>query len=207
MFFFLLSLFAASFSAKASFIVEQYDDFWSSNLTQLSNYANANTASTTGGFEYIDFTDFNRNNDFAGFNLWPSDIADGNGYSGPNAAINETFFVRITGLFDIDGDGDYTIRTLNDDGIFVFVDGVLVINDPTLHPIRRFSADLSLTAGTHDIELFMFERGGAADLEVSIASNGGAFSLLNARVPEPSILALMGLGIIGLGFSRRRMRK
>ncbi len=201
-----LFLIASTFSsiANASFIVEQYDDFWSSSLANLQTYANNNAASTIASFEYLDFSDTNSNLDFSGFNLWPSDAPV---YSGANAAINSTFFVKATGLFDIAADGNYNIRTYNDDGVFVFIDNVLQISDPTLHPpVHFYTGHDFLSAGTHSIELYFFENAGGANLEVGISgNNNSSYSLLNsAAVPEPSIIALFAAGLVGLGVVRRR---
>lgn len=177
-------------AANAAFIVEQYDDFWSTNLGSLITYANNNTASTITNYEYLDFSDTNSNGHLGGFNLWPSDEPV---YSGSGAAINDTFFIKATGNFDIAVDGSYNIRTWNDDGVFVYIDGVLQINDAGLHaPQDMFTGYDFLTSGSHSLELYFFENGGGANLEVSISgNNNGNYTLLtsSAAVPEPMSLS------------------
>lgn len=56
-----------------------------------------------------------------------------------------------------------------------------------------------------------FDFGAMTFDQVKFASNGYAFesdnhAFVRVAAPEPSILALLGLGLIGLGFARRRQR-
>lgn len=46
----------------------------------------------------------------------------------------QPIFAKVSGEFFLDQPGQYRFRTFNDDGVFLLVDGKLVINDPTLHP-------------------------------------------------------------------------
>ncbi|HCM47090.1 MAG TPA: hypothetical protein DIS98_06185 [Colwellia sp.] len=98
--------------------------------------------------------------DIAGSNPWPS--AKATGVIGSSHLVNKTFFTRITGQFLIAADDDFFFRTFNDDGLFLYIDGELVINDPSLHPERRFEGTKFLTEGVHNIELYFFENGGEA---------------------------------------------
>ncbi len=74
---------------------------------------------------------------------------------------------------------------------------------------------LSVTVNPTDLvnglinEPLLYSVGGAADFIVDSAwlNYGATVENPSAPVPEPSILALMGLGIFGLGLSRRKMKK
>lgn len=151
-----------SFQASAALLVEQYNGFWSSDVNALITYADNNAATASGMFEIIDFTD-----DPAGFagaipgsNPWPSAAAAG--VSGTGHSLNNTFFARITGQFNTSAADTYYFQTYNDDGVFVFIDGELVINDPFQHGEARFEGNKFLNAGTHSVELYFFENGGEA---------------------------------------------
>lgn len=155
------------------FQVDQYTGYWNSNLNELRNYVkNYNPATQKNRYsvvtDVIDFTD-----DQGGFagelpfdRRWPA--AEATNYWG-TGGINNQFFVRVSGDFFLDQPGQYRFRTFNDDGVFLLIDGNLVINDPTLHPERVFTGDANLAAGNHQIELFFFENGGEASLEFSVS--------------------------------------
>ncbi|WP_413284253.1 PA14 domain-containing protein [Vibrio sp. MA40-2] len=203
-----------SLSANAALIVEQYNDYWSTDLSALEYYAATYTADTITEWDYIDFTDDPAGfaGDIAGSNPWPS--ASQAGVTGGSASLNDQFFVRITGDFSVASDANYFFQTYSDDGIFLYIDGELIINDPNLHAEQRRSGQIDLTSGIHSMELYFFENAGEASLELSIASEySTAYTHFNdvnsvatvVDVPEPASSLLFAIGLLGLA-SRRLFR-
>ena len=99
----------------------------------------------------------------------------------------------------------YSFRTYNDDGVFVSIDGDLVINDPTLHPALRFEGAKALDAGIHTVDLYFFERWGAASLEFTVADSSLNYHhfgddnspvTLISQVPEPIMVTLFLLALL-----------
>ncbi|MDQ2735302.1 MAG: PEP-CTERM sorting domain-containing protein [Pseudomonadota bacterium] len=90
-----------------------------------------------------------------------------------------------------------------DDDAFFYVDNTLVnsiggIHGDTPAPLTT----TSLAQGTHTIELFYDDRQpSAAALDFNLQS-----ITVVPSVPEPSTFALLGIGLAGLGFLRRRAR-
>ncbi len=65
--------------------------------------------------------------------------------------------------------GRWTLRTLSDDGIRVWVDGKLVIDDWTHHGPTPHDVELDLSAGKHAIRVEHFEIDGWAVLRASLS--------------------------------------
>lgn len=68
--------------------------------------------------------------------------------------------------------GTWRLATVSDDGIRVWVDGKLVIDDWTHHGPTPHDADLDLAAGRHEIRVEHFEIDGWAVLRVALAPRG-----------------------------------
>ena len=87
------------------------------------------------------------------------------GTGSPNALLGaDTFSVRWSGLVLVPETGAYTFSTLNSDGVRLYVDGVLVIDDFTDHNgAWKDSATVNLTKGQLvDLDLRYFENTGSA---------------------------------------------
>lgn len=163
--------------APISFLVEQFTGFQSNDLNTLRNYAANNPANYTANTSVIDYTDDpgGFSGELPGSSPWPAAVAAGQSGTG---GINDSFFARITSEFSVDTADTYTFRTFNDDGVFLLVDGVLVIADQGYHPESPFEGSIALSPGNHTIELFFYEGGGEASLELSVRSSTGQYGLL-----------------------------
>jgi parallel beta-helix repeat protein len=75
------------------------------------------------------------------------------------------FALDATGTLDLP-DGDYTLRTISDDGIRVWVDGKLVIDNWDLHGSEIDYAPL--TGGRHEVRVQYFQIEGWAELRLDV---------------------------------------
>jgi hypothetical protein len=89
-------------------------------------------------------------------------------YQGYRALPNlprENFALEATGSVDL-APGEYTLRTLSDDGVRVWVDSVLVIDDWTPHETALDFA--TLKGGHHDIRVQYYQGDGWYELRLEI---------------------------------------
>ena len=89
-------------------------------------------------------------------------------YEGSRALPNlpsENFALEATGAVDL-APGEYTLRTLSDDGVRVWVDGVLVIDDWKPHETALDFAPLA--GGHHDLRVQYYQGDGWYELRVDI---------------------------------------
>jgi hypothetical protein len=75
----------------------------------------------------------------------------------------DTFSARWTGQVDAPVSGTYTFYTASDDGVRLWVNGVPLVDNWTLHSLTENSGTIVLTAGQrYAIRMEFFERAGAA---------------------------------------------
>lgn len=87
------------------------------------------------------------------------------GYGSPGAAVNTNYFsARWTGSVEPPVSGSYTFSTVSDDGVRLWVNNALVIDNWTDHgSTTNNSPSVALTAGVRcNIRMEYYEKGGAA---------------------------------------------
>jgi uncharacterized repeat protein (TIGR01451 family) len=91
------------------------------------------------------------------------------GTGSPDPSINNNLFAgRWSGQVEALHTEEYTFYTYSDDGIRVWVDGQLVVDDWSNHGARERSGVISLQAGhKHDLEVHYYENGGDAVAQLS----------------------------------------
>lgn len=81
--------------------------------------------------------------------------------------VNWSFSVRWTGWIQAAASGTYTFTTLSDDGVRLWVNNELVIDNWTLHAATEDSGTISLSADQkYDITLEFYENTGAAVIKL-----------------------------------------
>ncbi len=111
------------------------------------------------------------------------------GGGSPDPSIGpDTFSARWTGSVQPSVTGSYQFNTRSDDGIRLWVDGNLVIDNWTDHaPTDNYSTAINLTAGQkYSIKMEYYEAGGGAECRLRWALNGGGFvAIPSANLSTP----------------------
>ena len=92
----------------------------------------------------------------------------------------DNFSARWTGSVEAPVSGTYRFSTVSDDGIRLWVNGQLVVNNWTDHaPITNTSAAISLTAGVrYTIVLEFYEKAGGATAKLQWSYPGQATQVI-----------------------------
>jgi signal transduction histidine kinase/CheY-like chemotaxis protein/ligand-binding sensor domain-containing protein len=77
----------------------------------------------------------------------------------PGTQLQENFFVRWTGSFRLESAARLPFELESDDGSRLLIDGRLVIDNGTTHPMEAKSGTVELAAGEHRIEVQYFQAG------------------------------------------------
>ncbi|GAB4511018.1 MAG: hypothetical protein OHK0046_08550 [Anaerolineae bacterium] len=107
------------------------------------------------------------------------------GYWGTGAPLPsipaDDWSARWTTTMNLTG-GDYVIRTTADDGVRVYVDGVLVIDEWHIASGDEYTATRTLTEGDHTITIDFYEQNGIAFLEFEMEALENPVGTLLATV-------------------------
>ena len=109
------------------------------------------------------------NVDFTGLAVERTEAVDFNwDAASPEPGLNaDSFSVRWFGQLEAEFSEVYTLRTVSDEGVRLWIDGQLLIDDWTAHVVRTRSATISLQAGQrYDIRLEYFDNLGAAQIRL-----------------------------------------
>lgn len=90
------------------------------------------------------------------------------GSSAPAAGVPADRFATVAETTLDLPEGAYLLTTVSDDGIRVFVDGKVVLEDWTWHPPKEVRAALTLSEGSHAVRVEHFEIDGHASLSVKL---------------------------------------
>ena len=120
----------------------------------------------------------------------------------------DNFSVRWSGTLHVPAAGQYMLRTVSDDGVRLYIDGKLLIDDWTNHAAETRECVVNMEPGReYPVRLEYFERGGGA--VVRFGWSGGPNSLLTEAVDAArkadAVLLCLGLNeyIESEGFDRK----
>jgi glucose/arabinose dehydrogenase len=118
----------------------------------------------------------------------------GTGSPGPGVPA-DGFSTRWQGAFSFPA-GDTTFTVTADDGIRLYVDGVLVIDKWIDQAPTTYTATRTLTAGTHQVKVEYYENGGGAVAKVSWTQSSGSCSAGQYQADYFANMTLSGAAVL-----------
>ncbi|NQU83964.1 MAG: hypothetical protein HQ536_04610, partial [Parcubacteria group bacterium] len=98
---------------------------------------------------------------------------------------SDNFSVRWIGKIKIDETRDYNFWTWSDDGVRLYIDDQLVVNNWTNHMTRWDSGRVNLTEGYHDIKLEYYEKTNGSFIKL-------CWDARNNVIPKTSLFPITG---------------
>ncbi len=120
--------------------------------------------------------------------------------------VNTEFAVRFRGTIDVSQAGRYKFYTKSDDGSLLFVDGQLVVDNDGLHAPIEKQGQVTLAAGTHDIEIRYLQGYGGSSFSTAWAGPGFTKTLLvpgDSSTDSGSVGQTGGQSVVPDGLSAR----
>src|SRR5439155_11354684 len=93
-------------------------------------------------------------------------------YAGQSAAQGTNFAARWTGMIEIATPGPTTFTALSDDGMRLYVDNILVLNNDGPHGVGPASGTINLAGGLHDVRVEYTQGGGGNQALLTYAIAG-----------------------------------
>lgn len=91
----------------------------------------------------------------------------------------DDFSIRWEGKLKAPFDDNYTFYTISDDGIRLWINGKLIINNWTLHGATENRGDVHLVTGDHEIKLEYYEGPGLATIKLLWSSGHFSRSIIS----------------------------
>ncbi len=98
----------------------------------------------------------------------------------PGTQLTDNFYIRWTGIIRVPKDGVYTFVTESDDGSWLTIGGVDVIDNGGAHAMQEASGQIALKAGDHLLRLDYREMGGEAGCKLLWTVPGGEKQIIPA---------------------------
>ncbi|MGE5177203.1 MAG: PA14 domain-containing protein [Hyphomicrobiales bacterium] len=90
------------------------------------------------------------------------------------SGLTDKVAARCTGIITIPQSATYTFYLTCDDGGILTIDGSVVVNNDGIHTMQERSGSVSLSAGTHSVQVDYYDATGPAGLKLEI--QGGSLS-------------------------------
>ncbi len=114
----------------------------------------------------------------------------------------ENFSIRWTGEVAVAKAGRYQFMTNSDDGIRVFVDKKVIVEDWNDHPATYDAKSVDLQPGKHEVVVEYYQDGGGAIAQFAFAPDVGARLTLDGGAEVSALARQADVVIVSVGFGQ-----